>query len=315
MAVSNKHILQQGPVLRTLAATALTAVKQQLSKAPPRGMPTLPGPQITATIPPRPAGLVRDYVRHVGGDPSAYRQLVPAHLFPQWGFGLASQTLQEIPYPLVRVLNGGCRLQMNAPLPADEPLHVRARLESIDDNGRRAVIHQRVITGTAAVPEAVIADLFAIVPTGPAPGRNGNGKTQGGARPPAAPREKPRVPDDVQEVARWRLGPKAGLDFAKLTGDFNPVHWIPPYARMFGFRNTILHGFSTMARAIEGIQRGIFAGSVGALSVFDCKFTRPLVLPAKVGLYTRGAGEVFVGDAPGGPAYLVGTFETHPSPD
>lgn len=276
-----------------------------------------------AIVPPRPASLVKDYIRHVGGDPASYRGIVPAHMFPQWGFGLASRALEDIPYPLARVLNGGCRLQMNTPLPADEPLEVRAWLHGIDDNGRRAVLHQKVITSTASAPDAVVADLFAIVPLGDGGGkgkaagkRNGrSGKNGNGAARATAPetRERPRVPDDAEEIGRWRLRADAGLDFAKLTGDFNPVHWIPPYAKAFGFRNTILHGFSTMARAIEGLQRGPFAGSVRALRVFDCKFTRPVVLPCKLGLYVRGQ-EVYVGDAPGGPAYLVGTFETHPDP-
>ena len=38
------------------------------------------------------------------------------------------------------------------------------------------------------------------------------------------------------------------------------------------------------------------------------RFTRPLVLPARVGVYVRG-DKVWVGDAPGGPAYLEGTFK------
>ena len=324
MAVSNKHILQQGPVIRSLASTALAAIRQQLGRAPRAGEPTLPGPEVHVTLPPRPAALVKDYIRHVGGDPSAYRGIVPAHMFPQWGFGLASQALAGIPYPLARVLNGGCRLQINAPLPAGEPLDVRAWLQGIDDNGRRAVLHQRVVTSTASAPNAVEADLYAIVPLG---GDKKNGKSNGKAggngavtaAPPKAPpkaddkMDRPRVPDDAEEIGRWRLRADAGLDFAKLTGDFNPVHWIPAYAKAFGFRNTILHGFSTMARAIEGLQRGPLAGSVRALRVFDCKFTRPVVLPSKVGLYVRGS-EIFVGDALGGPAYLVGSFETDTLP-
>jgi acyl dehydratase len=315
MAVSNKHILEQGPVLRTLAGTAFAALRQQIAKAPPKPMPTLPGPEVSAKIPPRSASLIRDYVRHDGGDPSAYRGVVPAHLFPQWAFGLASQTLATLPYPLVKVLNGGCRLEMRAPLPADEPLFVRGRLMGIEDDGRRAIIHQRMVTGTEALPESIVADLYAIVPTAPKPanGKNGNGHGKNGnghSAAPAGPRKDPaRVPDDAEEIARWRLAPTAGLDFAKLTGDFNPVHWVPAYARAFGFRNTILHGFSTMARAIEGLQRGLFAGSTHVISAFDCRFTRPLVLPAKIGLYVRDR-EVFVGDAPGGPAYLTGTYET-----
>lgn len=304
MSVSSKHVLQQGPVIATLASVAASAIRQRLGLRGATGMPELPGPEITAVVEPRPAELLRAYIKHVGGDPTAYRGQVPAHFFPQWGFPLASRTLQGLPYPLFKVLNGGCRLEINAPLPADQALHARARLEGIDDNGRRAVIHQRVATGTSAHPEAVVGHLYAIVPLG---GGKGDGKPQskGGNE-----REHARVPHDAEELQRWRLPANAGLDFAKLTGDFNPVHWVPPYARAFGFRNTILHGFATMARAMEGLQRTLFAGSVRAIRVLDVKFTKPLVLPAKVGLYVQGSS-LWVGDAPGGPAYLVGTFETN----
>ena len=290
MPVSTKHVLQQGPVIATLAQVAASAIRQRLGHGPAAGMPELPGPELTATVTPRPPDLLKAYIRHVGGDPAAYRGQVPAHFFPQWGFPLASRTLQGVPYPLFKVLNGGCRLEINAPLPASEPLHARARLEDIDDD-------QRVVTGTSAVPEAVVAHLYAVVPLG---GGGGGDKKK---------RERARVPHHAEELQRWRLRADAGLDFAKLTGDFNPVHWVRPYARAFGFRNTILHGFSTMARAMEGLQRTLFAGSVRAIRVLDLKFTKPLVLPAKVGLYIEGHS-LWVGDAPGGPAYLEGRFET-----
>jgi acyl dehydratase len=321
MAVSNKHVLHQGPVLATLAHAAWTAVRQQLpapiGHGAPTGMPPLPSPEITAVIPPRPADLVRDYIRHTGGDPTAYKGLVPPHLFPQWGFPLSARTLDGIPYPLVRVLNGGCRLEMFGPLPVNEPLLVRARLEDIDDNGRRALIHQRIVTGTEAFPDAVVAHVYAVVPLGTSKSKsksNGSNGSSNGAPTSESKRETVRIPMDAEELQRWRLGPQAGLDFAKLTGDFNPVHWIRPYAKAFGFRSTILHGFATMARTIEGLQRTVFSGSVHALRAVDVKFTKPLLLPAKVGLYVRG-DEVWVGDAPGGPAYLTGSFErtTHAS--
>ena len=118
-----------------------------------------------------------------------------------------------------------------------------------------------------------------------------------------------RVPHVVDELDRWRIADTAGLDFAKLTGDFNPVHWVRPYARAFGFNNTILHGFATMARAHEGLNRRLYSGNVRAIKTFDVKFTRPLVLPAKVGLYVDGH-HVYVGTAPGGPAFLTGEFTT-----
>jgi acyl dehydratase len=83
------------------------------------------------------------------------------------------------------------------------------------------------------------------------------------------------------------------------------VHWLSPYARALGFRGTILHGFATMARAMEGLNRALFAGAVDRIRSFDVRLTRPLVLPARVGLYLDGQN-VHVGDAPGGPEYLRG---------
>lgn len=296
MAVRYRHIRHQGPVLASLGQTALFALRQRLSGGAPSA-PSTPGPEVRQTFPPRSPELVRDYLREVGGDPGAYRGVVPAHMFPQWGFALASRTLRGIPYPLTKVLNGGCRLEIHQPLPAGEPLEVRAHLESIDDDGRRAVLHQIVTTSTPSAPDAVVGHFYAIVPLG--------GGRDGAAR----KKERPRVPGDADELAYWRIGPDAGLAFAALTGDFNPVHWVRPYARAFGFKNTILHGFATMARAIEGLQRRRFAGAIDRLRVVDVKFTRPLVLPARVGLYARGS-ELYVGDAPGGPAYLVGSYET-----
>jgi hypothetical protein len=300
MGVPNRYILHQGSVLRALGQTAVAAFRQRGGDLP-SAPPPLPGPELVETVPPRPRELVRDYVKHVGGDPSAYKRTLPPHLFPQWGFGLAARTLTGIPYPLVKVMNGGCRLEVIADLPIDEPLEVRARLEDIDDDGRRAVLHQRIVTGTREHPEAVVGHLYAIVPLG-------SGKSNGAPKPRSS-KDKPRVPDDAREVGFFRVRHNAGLEFAKLTGDFNPVHWVPPYARAFGFKDVILHGFATMARAIEGLNRSVFAGDVHRIRVFDCKFTRPLVLPARVGLYVTKNDGVFVGDAPGGPAYLVGSFE------
>ncbi|HJL18370.1 MAG TPA: MaoC/PaaZ C-terminal domain-containing protein [Sandaracinaceae bacterium LLY-WYZ-13_1] len=306
MSVSTKFVLEQGPALKGMGETALGALKQRLGMAPaPAGEPCVPGPEVRATYPPPSPALVRAYVKHVGGDPGSYKRRVPAHLFPQWGFGLTGKTLEGLPYPMLAAMNGGCKLVQNGPLPLNEPLEVSARLESIDDDGRRAILEQRIVTSTRSAPEAVVAHLYIFVPLGSKKKDGADGKAEKAKK----KKDKPRVPAEARELAYWRLRADAGLDFAKLTGDFNPVHWVPAYARAFGFRNTILHGFGTMARAIEGMNRALFVGDVDALKEIHVRFTRPLVLPARVGLYVHDH-EVFVGDAPGGPAYLTGTFVT-----
>ncbi len=292
MAVPNRFILHQAPVIAALGRSVFSAWVHK-GKG---GKPATPGPEIVRTIKPRSRELVRCYVKTVGGDPGAYRHTLPPHLFPQWGFPLATEVLAGIDYPLQRVLNAGCRLEVNAPLPNDEPLVVRARLEDIDDNGRRALLKTRIVTGTRSTPDALVGHMFALVPL--ARGNDG-----------AKKKEPARVPTSARELAYFSLGASAGLEYAKLTGDFNPIHWVPAAARASGFKSCILHGFATMAHAVEGLVKSLLAGDVNAIRSLDVSFTSPLLLPARVGLYVEGE-TLFVGDAPGGRAYLTGAFAT-----
>lgn len=299
MGVSVRHILNHGPTLAALGRMVLSGLREPGGAVPGE----LPGPEIAQTLPPLPQALIDDFVREVGGEPRTYRGQVPPHLFSQWSFPLAARTLQGLPYPMLKTVNGGCRMQVNAPIPVGQPLTVRARLESIDDDGRRVVLGSRVVTDTPDMLGALIADFYAIVPLPrKADDDAGNGKR-------SAPKAKPTVPSDARELMRQRLRRDAGLSFAKLTGDFNPIHWIPPAAKAAGFKNVILHGFSTLGRAIESLNRNHWAGDPRWLKTVDVQFTKPLILPAKPRVWLDG-DSFAVGNAPGAPAYLLGTFET-----
>jgi hypothetical protein len=292
-------------VLAALGRTAALALKQRVSGAPPRATPAIPGPEIYKSRRALPRELVDDYVRYLGGDARAYRGELPPHLFPAWCMPALARTLDGLPYPLLRVVNGGCRIRVQDRVSDKEPLEVRARLQNIDDDGRRAVLEQHVTTGTKSAPEALSIEFFAIVPL--SAGKNGT--TDGRASPnaPQNKKERPRVPEAAREIQRTRLERDAGLGFAKLTGDFNPIHWIAPYARASGFKNVILHGFGSLALCWEALNKNLFGGDVHAIASFDARLSRPLVLPHEVGVYVLGK-DVFVGDAPGGPAYLIGSF-------
>jgi hypothetical protein len=308
MTVPARHVLAQGPVLAALGRVALSSLGRpgravaggpgtgSRGAAVPGGSVAVPGPWIEATLAPRPAALIDAYLRHVGGDPAAYRGVVPPHLFPQWAFPMAVRALAGLPYRMVRVLNAGCVIEPRAPLPSGEPLQVRARLASVEDDGRRALITHEIYTGTASAPDALRAELRAYVPL--ASGR------EGGVR-----KARPVVSPQARQLAVLRLDGAAGLDFAKLTGDFNPIHWLPAYARASGFRSPILHGFSAFARAVEALTRGLLGGDPGRLRRAEARFVRPLPLPAEVGVYADdAAGAFFVGDAAGAGAYLEGTW-------
>jgi len=300
MGVSIRHVLEQGPMLRTLGETALGTLARRPAA---REKPAVPSEWISAEARAPSIELVRAFVKNAGGDPASYRDQLPPHLFPQWALPVASRALAGLPYPLTRVLNAGCRIESHAPVPVGERLHVRARLEAIDDDGTRAILTTRIVTGTASVPDALTTDVHAFVPLA---------RKSDSPRPDR--RTKLAVPVDARELTHVRLGPNAGLDFAKLTGDFNPIHWVPAYAHAAGFRSVILHGFATFAVTVEAIVRRLLSGRASGLHTVEARFVKPLTLPARVGVYVGEVGDregaLFVGMAPGADAYLAGKFAT-----
>lgn len=293
MGASSKHLLQQGAVLKALGQIVARSVMGKTG----RGVDQVPGPVFRETVAPRDPRLVGDYIRNMGGSTSWYKGVVPAHFYPQWAFPIMGKPLQCLPYPMPRIINAGVKLKMNAPIPAGEPLNLQAQLTQLDENEKRALIKNRLITGTASAPEAMESTVTAFFPLK---------RKEGAAK--GKKKEKPHIPADARQIDLWRLSGRAGLDFALLTGDFNPVHWIPPMARMSGFKGAILHGYASMARLIETLNRQLFAGDVSRLASMDVRFSAPVVLPGKVGVFLDGEDQCFVGKAPGAPACLTGSY-------
>lgn len=297
MAVHARHILEQGPVIAGLGRTMAGVIAQQI-KGKTKEKPAVPGPVFTESGPARSNALVDSYIEVTGGNASAYRANVPAHMFPQWAFPLSGRTLEAVPYPIQKVMNGGCRLEINGVIPRGERLRTQAQLVDIDDNGRRAVLKQRIVTGPESDPAALVAYFFPIVPL------SGGGKKEGGGE-----KQKLVVPEGAREIGRFEAKNDAGLEYACVSGDFNPIHWIPGYAKASGFKNTILHGFATMSRAIEILTKSELGGDPSRLRVWDCQFTKPLVLPASAGVYVTKDNQIFVADRPDGSVFLKGSYE------
>ena len=288
-----KHIVHQGPMISTVLKMIFSVLIGPLRRTRP--IPEqLPEPPTEKTLPPLPDALIDDFVRTMGGNPETYKDCVPAHLFAQWCFPAVGSCIIDLPYSMAKMLNAGCRLEVKAPIPRGEALQVRANIESIDDDGRRAVVKVRVVTGTATQPEALVCLVSAIFPL-----RSSKGKGN---------KEKPSVPENATEIARLKFSKRSGLHFAFLTGDFNPVHWVRLYARLSGFRNVILHGLGTFAHTVETLNRTVLKGHPERLTMLELRFTRPLVLPGTPAVYCCDDGELYVGDAPGKMPYAMGSY-------
>lgn len=254
----------------------------------------VPGPAWVETLPPRDPELVRAFLLDIGDQPDRWSGEVPPHLFPQWGLGLLGGLLANQPFPFSKVVNAGASLRVLGPLPLDAPLVVEGQLVSVDQDDRRAILTTRVTTSTPGGPPAVIGEMTVLVPLAKRGKRSKEGK---------APKAPELVPDASPECT-WMLGVRDARRFCLTSGDVNPLHWSTVWARVLGFRSTILHGFAQFARASVALQ-DLHEGQ--RVASMDARFVRPLVLPATVHFF-RDESRWFVGKSPGAEALALGNY-------
>jgi acyl dehydratase len=121
-----------------------------------------------------------------------------------------------------------------------------------------------------------------------------------------APPEMPALPPKVGE---WAVPGDTGRRYARVSGDWNPIHLAALLARPFGFPAAIAHGMWTVARCLGCLA----AGPVGAGARLDVRFLKPLLLPGHVALHVEAASEsgdqaFWLVSSDQGVPYLKGTW-------
>lgn len=87
--------------------------------------------------------------------------------------------------------------------------------------------------------------------------------------------QRPEVPANFP-CASWKLPADLGRQYAKVSGDINPMHLNPLAAKALGFPRTIAHGMWTYARTVA------FLGLGGQPATTEVFFLKPVLLPGKV---------------------------------
>lgn len=107
----------------------------------------------------------------------------------------------------------------------------------------------------------------------------------------------------------WTLAAATGRRYARVSGDWNPIHLAAILARPFGFRGAIAHGMYCVGRAAAAIE-GLAGSPVTAI---DARFRRPVPLPGTVAFAcagaAAGAGAYSIGSADGAAVYVTGSWQ------
>ena len=93
----------------------------------------------------------------------------------------------------------------------------------------------------------------------------------------------PRIdpePLALEEIARWQAPADIGRRYARVAGDYNPIHLAAPTAKLFGFPRAIAHGLWNKARALSALGERLPDCGYEA----EVRFQKPVLLPSDVRL-------------------------------
>ena len=83
---------------------------------------------------------------------------------------------------------------------------------------------------------------------------------------------------DPEKIGSWNVPNNRGKKYAKITGDYNPIHMSPLAAKLFGLKRDIAHGFGVLAEAIEYSDAIQKAGGDEKILQVDVVFKGPVYL-------------------------------------
>jgi acyl dehydratase len=94
------------------------------------------------------------------------------------------------------------------------------------------------------------------------------------------------APLPMTELATWYAPSDIGRQYAKVSGDYNPIHLSDSSAKLFGFPKAIAHGLWIKSRTLAALDDHLPASNVD----ISVEFQKPVRLPSEVTLSASAAG-------------------------
>lgn len=201
-------------------------------------------------------------------DPDELRYTLESklHVLPSFatvaGAGMAmlgGLSAPGIEVDLAMVLHGGHSIELHRPIPVKGRATSSSKVAAVYDKGKAAVIVLRSEVADADGPLWTSdAQIFV----------RGEGGF-GGERGPSAKEELPeRAPDRVEER---RIRDEQALLY-RLSGDWNPLHADPEFAKTAGFDKPILHGLCSYGMTLKAVVDSALGGDVSRVRAYRTRF-------------------------------------------
>jgi acyl dehydratase len=215
-------------------------------------------------------------------------------VLPSFGVILASPMLFDMlrlpgmDVDLSKLLHGEQEMELHGPLPVDGAVRTSARICDVVDKGKAALVVLETVTRDAGSDQPLVTNRFSAFIRGEGGFGDGDGPRPASPPPPAPPARPP----DLQ--VECRTLPQQALLY-RLSGDMNPIHADPEFARRGGFDQPILHGMCSYGMVCKAVIDAVLDGDVGRVRRYRARFAG-VVFPGET-ITVRmwpDAGAVFV---------------------
>ncbi|MHA5053018.1 MaoC/PaaZ C-terminal domain-containing protein [Streptomyces sp. SD15] len=172
---------------------------------------------------------------------------------------ISGLSMPGVEVDLARVLHGGQRVELHRPIPVEGKAVATGRIAAVYDKGKAAVLVMRTEVADAEGPLWTNdAQIFV----------RGEGGW-GGDRGPSTRLEPPTGEPD-RTVERPIREDQALL--YRLSGDLNPLHADPEFAKLAGFDRPILHGLCTYGMTLKAVVDTLLGGDVTRVRSYTTRF-------------------------------------------
>ncbi|WP_435209685.1 MaoC/PaaZ C-terminal domain-containing protein [Streptomyces sp. bgisy034] len=172
---------------------------------------------------------------------------------------ISGLSMPGIEVDLARVLHGGQSIVLHRPIPATGTATATNRIAAVHDKGKAAVLVLRTEVSDGDGPLWTNDSQIFI---------KGEGGW-GGDRGPSA-RLDPPAGEPERTVERSVREDQALL--YRLSGDWNPLHADPEFAKVAGFERPILHGLCTYGMTLKAVVDTLLGGDVTRVRSYVTRF-------------------------------------------